>query len=134
MVSVLWSVAVHTYLPSATSSLIPGIFVFHGGVYLTDRELFVWAAQDGTPEDNGEGMRRSPISVPQAVQAGGAMRMLLMLCIVPSVSYPRSIQNGGAGLTGHFRLSIVVRIDGGRMVVDYTPKRDNWSTPKPSRT
>lgn len=73
----------YAYLPGVTSSFIPGILVLHGGIYLTDRELFVWAAQDGTPEDDGESMRRSAISIPQAVQARWAMRMLLMFCSTP---------------------------------------------------
>ena len=32
------------YLPCVTSRFIPGVFILHGGIYLTDRELFVWAA------------------------------------------------------------------------------------------
>ena len=56
-----------SYLPRVTSGFIPGIFILHGGIYLTDRELLVWAAQDGAPENDGEGMRRSTIGIPQAV-------------------------------------------------------------------
>ena len=123
-----------TYLPCVTSGLIPGIFILHGGVYLTDRELFVWAAQDSTPEDDREGVRWPAVRIPQAVQARWAMRMLLMFYSVARLSDPRNIR-ADVGLTGHFRLSIVVRIDrGGGLVVDFTPNRDNQSTQKPPRT
>ena len=52
------------YLPSVTGGFIPRILILHGGIYLTDRELFVWATQDSTSENNGEGVRRSTIGIP----------------------------------------------------------------------
>ena len=81
------------YLPGITRGFIPGILILHGGIYLTDRELFVWATQDGTPENNRKGVRWSAISVPQAVQARWAMRMLLVLCRMTPLSYRRSARN-----------------------------------------
>ena len=122
------------YLPGVTSGFIPGILILHGGIYLTNREFFVWATQDGTPENNGEGVRRSAISIPQAVQAGWTMRMLLVLCSVAPLSYRRSARNMDAGLTRYFRLRAVVRIDWGGWFVELTPRRDNQSTPSLPRT
>lgn len=119
-----------TYLPCVSSGFIPGIFILHGGVYLTDCELFVRTAQDSTPEDHGEGMGWSPICITQAVQARWAMRMLLMLCGATLMSKARSTRNTDVGLTGYLRLRIVVRIDGGGLVVAFTPKRDSRSTPR----
>ena len=114
------------YLPSVTSGFVPGIFGLHGGVYLTDRKFFVWAAQDSTPEDNREGVGWSAISVPQTVQARWAVGVLLVLCgSMSPLSYLRSARNVDVKLTGYFRFSIVVRTDGRGLVVNLTPREDN---------
>ena len=54
----------HLYLPGVTSGFVPGILILHGGIYLADGELFIWATQDGTPENHREGVRRSAVSIP----------------------------------------------------------------------
>lgn len=126
--SKLWGFVKCTYLPGVACGFIPRIFVLHGGVYLTDRELPIRATQNGTPEDYREGMRRPAIGIPQAVQARWAMGVLLMLYGTPPLSYLRSARNTGVvQLTRYLRLSIVVRIDWGALAVDPTSERDNRS-------
>jgi len=86
-----------TYLPRVTSRFIPGIFILHGSVYLTDRELFVRAAQNGTPEDNGEGMRRPAIRIAQAMEARWTMRMFLVFCSISRMRSPKRPERGCGG-------------------------------------
>ena len=116
------------HLPCVTSRFVPGIFIFHGSVYLTYRELFVGAAQDGTSEDNGERVRWSAIGIPKAVQARRAVRMLLMLCSGNRMRAPSHPKYQTWELTGNFWFSVVIRIGGGGgLAVDFAPSRDNRS-------